>query len=34
MKIEVKIDQTVGNLIDYKQNDILRVNYEYQRGLR
>ena len=34
MKIEVKTDQTVGNLIDYKQNDILRVNYEYQRGLR
>lgn len=34
MKIDVDTNQTVGNLIDYKQNDILRVNHEYQRGLR
>ena len=34
MQIEVKTCQTVGDLIDCKRNDILRVNHEYQRGLR
>ena len=34
MKIEVDTKQTVGGLIELKQKDFLRVNHEYQRGLR
>ena len=34
MEIAVKTDWTVGDLIDYQQEGSLRVNHEYQRGLR
>ncbi len=34
MQIAVKTDWTVGDLIDYQQEGSLRVNHEYQRGLR
>lgn len=34
MKVKVLAHQTVGDLIDLKRNGILKVNYEYQRGLR
>ena len=34
MKIEVVTKQTVGDLIELKQKNFLRVNHEYQRGLR
>ena len=34
MEIDVNIDWTVGDLIDYKKEGSLRVNHEYQRGLR
>ena len=34
MEVEIVTDLTVGQLIDYKRNDILKVNGEYQRGLR
>lgn len=34
MKVKVNIDLTVGDLIDLKKQDFLRVNHEYQRGLR
>lgn len=34
MKVEVKSEYTVGDLIELKRQSILRVNHEYQRGLR
>ena len=34
MNIEIRTEFTVGTLIDYRSNSILRVNHEYQRGLR
>ena len=34
MEISVKTDWMVGDLIALKQEDALRVNHEYQRGLR
>lgn len=34
MDVIVKTDWTVGNLIEFQQKQILRVNHEYQRGLR
>ena len=34
MKVAVKSEYTVGDLIELKRQSILRVNHEYQRGLR
>ncbi len=34
MEIKVKLDWTVGQLINFEQEQVLRVNHEYQRGLR
>ena len=34
MKVEVKSEYTVGDLIELRHQSILRVNHEYQRGLR
>ena len=34
MHVDVITNLTVGDLINYKQNKILTVNHEYQRGLR
>lgn len=34
MEVEIVTELTVGQLIDYKRNDILKANGEYQRGLR
>ena len=34
MKINVESSQTIGDLIEYQRTNILRVNHEYQRGLR
>ena len=34
MKINVNCDWTVGDLIDFEREGSLRVNHEYQRGLR
>ena len=34
MKIEIETAKTVGDLIDLKREQFLRVNHEYQRGLR
>lgn len=34
MEVQILTDLTVGQLIEYKRNDFLKVNGEYQRGLR
>ena len=34
MQVKVDIELKVGDLIDLKKKDFLRVNHEYQRGLR
>ena len=34
MQITTKTDWTVGELVENKRQQILRVNHEYQRGLR
>ena len=34
MEIRVESEWTVGDLIDFERKQILRVNHEYQRGLR
>ena len=34
MEILVETNWTIGDLIDFEQKGILRVNHEYQRGLR
>ena len=34
MEITVNSEWTVGDLIDYEKEGSLRVNHEYQRGLR
>lgn len=34
MEIKVETEWTVGDLIDYERDNVLRVNQEYQRGLR
>ena len=34
MEVEVVTEKTVDSLVQYKKNDILKVNHEYQRGLR
>ena len=34
MEIRVESDWTVGQLIEFEREQILRVNHEYQRGLR
>ena len=34
MKVEVKTELTIGELIELKHENILHVNHEYQRGLR
>lgn len=34
MRVEVDTALSVGDLIDLKVNNVLRVNHEYQRGLR
>ncbi len=34
MKIRVETEWTVGHLIEFEREQVLRVNHEYQRGLR
>lgn len=34
MQVDIDTDLTVGDLIELKKQNILRVNHEYQRGLR
>ena len=34
MQVEIQTEWTVGNLIEFQREGILRVNAEYQRGLR
>ena len=34
MDVKVENEWTVGHLIDLQREQILRVNHEYQRGLR
>ena len=34
MEIEIRTDQTISDLVKLRKEDILRVNHEYQRGLR
>ena len=34
MEVKVESEWTVGNLIEWKRNNLLQVNHEYQRGLR
>lgn len=34
MEVQILTDLTVGQLIECKRNDFLKVNGEYQRGLR
>ncbi len=34
MEVKVNTEQTVGDLIEYRKNNFLQVNHEYQRGLR
>ena len=34
METNIESSRTIANLIEYQHKNILRVNHEYQRGLR
>ena len=34
MQIRIESEWTVGQLIEFEREQVLRVNHEYQRGLR